>query len=70
MSIKPSFTIDLKQAYRDVTTRITDVNGKLIKQAQFLNQTKLNLNFEGNKGIYFLNVSTEEGQANFRIVKN
>jgi len=56
-----SFTIQLGEPSENITIRITNALGQIIKEASYSNQETINLNIDGAKGLYFLYIQNEKG---------
>lgn len=52
-----------------VLIRITNVEGRIVQEFEY-NSANLNMNIEGEKGIYFLEVLTSEGNHVVKIIKD
>ncbi len=66
-----SFKLRVGNGISTITVYITDLGGKLIYQRQFSTAGNEDIRFDSNSlpaGVYFVNVETEVGSKNFRMV--
>jgi hypothetical protein len=61
--------LDLARISDFVQVKVYDTAGKLLSSDQYKGIEKLTLEIDGNKGVYFIQVETEEKAAIFKIVK-
>ena len=65
-----NITISLQKAEGVLQLQVRNMHGQLVKQQQFLNQQQLQIELEGKAGIYFLQLTNENGErANLKVVK-
>lgn len=80
INIYPNPTSDFIQvevnsgSYEAITYSLTDVSGKLVKTAQWhstSSDSRFTIDISAfRNGVYLLNLSTDEGQSTFRVLKN
>ena len=63
------FSIDLAGPYERVTVRITDMAGKLIREANYSKSQLLKLTIDEPAGLYILHIKAGEKKAIIRLVK-
>lgn len=62
--------LSLNSEVREATIQIRNIQGQLIQQEYFQNQSSLNFNIDGEAGVYFISLTDEKGErANFKVVK-
>ncbi|MCF8297457.1 MAG: T9SS type A sorting domain-containing protein [Saprospiraceae bacterium] len=62
--------LELGSKYKDIQLILRNSEGKLLKQEEFKNKQNISLEIEGSKGIYLLEVISEDGErAVIRIIK-
>ncbi len=65
-----NFIIKLNKDYTKTEIRITNVLGQNISSSLFSNTDTLNLNIEGDNGIYFISINTFDGKsATLKVLK-
>ncbi|WP_179008644.1 T9SS type A sorting domain-containing protein [Winogradskyella forsetii] len=65
-----NFTINLGNTYKQITYSVTNSLGQEIQKYQVQSSNKLSLNIDSERGIYFVNVSTDEGKSTvLKIIK-
>ena len=65
-----AFTIDLARAYDNVTIRITDIHGKVVQTSNNHQGRLIQLDLEQAAGIYFVQITSDQGQAVVKLVKH
>jgi hypothetical protein len=63
------FNIDLGENSQSGWYRIRDIQGKKIKEVQFNEQQLIQLNLNQPKGIYIIELNTDEGIAIKKLIK-
>lgn len=58
-----NFAIDLEADQHTISVKIFDVFGKTVESSQKVNATKLEISFQGNEGIYFVEILNENGEG-------
>ncbi len=65
-----NFTINLGNTYKQITYSVTNSLGQEIQKHEVQSSNKLVLNISTDSGIYFVNVSTDEGKSTvLKIIK-
>lgn len=64
-----NFSINLGKTYANVTTKITDLRGRLIQKFEITNKSVLQLNLEAPEGIYILIVDVGDKKMVKKIIK-
>jgi hypothetical protein len=65
-----SVTINLQTKEKSVMVTVRNIQGQLVQEQQFLNQSNLELDIKGKAGVYFIHVTNEKGErANLKVVK-
>jgi hypothetical protein len=63
-------TVDLGAEYRDIYIRLYTISGKLVSVKEYKSRREINYQIEGGKGVYFLHISSGEGeQARIQLMK-
>lgn len=63
--------VELAKTYQNVQVRLTDITGNLIDTEYFGNTDQFELNIDSPDGVYFVNITTGEGDSFvFKAVKN
>jgi hypothetical protein len=64
------FSIALGASADCVEVQIRNIQGQLVQEQQFLNQSNLELDIKGKAGVYFIHVTNDKGErANLKVVK-
>jgi hypothetical protein len=67
---KGNITLDLGAVYQTIYIRQYSLSGKLVSMKEFNSQRKIEYQLSGDKGVYFLKISTDKGeQARIKIMK-
>jgi hypothetical protein len=67
---KGDLTIDLGDVYQAIQLRLYSVSGKLVYRQDYNSQRKIDCRISGDKGIYFLQITTDKGeQARIKVMK-
>jgi molybdopterin converting factor small subunit len=61
--------IDLATSYENVKLTLFDMNGRQLKEQSFQNKKELEFELNEAAGIYLISITSENKQANFRIIK-
>jgi len=75
VSISPNpssgdITIQLSENVGKMSLKLYSASGQLVLASNYRNQNRIELSFDGEKGIYFLELMNEEGErANIKVVK-
>jgi hypothetical protein len=64
-----NFSIDLGDNYKSITTKITDLNGRLIERDIFYEVQFVNLKLAEHAGVYLLIIDSGDKKAIIRLVK-
>ncbi len=62
-------SIDLNKNYKEITILITNTIGQVVLSKQYTAQQFINLDLEGNSGVYFVTILTEEGTSKTKVIK-
>ena len=62
-------TIKVPDNLGEIEILIWDVNGKLVNQFKANQTSIINVEITGVSGLYFIEISTDQGKARFRVVK-
>lgn len=63
--------IDLGAVHSGIVTKVFDAKGKLVKETSFGDAQILDLQIEGERGVYFIEIATSNGRhAKMEIIKN
>ena len=65
-----NFTIDLGTIYNNVSTTLTDINGRIIQFKNAQNGRFFDLEIDSSSGMYLLIVESGKNKAVIRIIKN
>ena len=64
------FSIDLKKTHENLFVRIINIYGQEIHSKNYINSNKIDLNINGNSGIYLVEISNEKmHKVVFKIIK-
>jgi uncharacterized repeat protein (TIGR03803 family) len=64
------FTIDLGRVYTRAAVTITRYDGQVIRKENIRNKQKIDMDLDVLPGMYMIIISTENGESDFKIVKN
>lgn len=64
-----NFTIDLNETIEQGVVEISDLQGRIIQNEKFTHARKLDLTLNEPEGIYILSITSQQGNAIFRLVK-
>jgi len=67
--ISDEITINLAKEYKKIKIEITDIQGKRIYSSEEKQNNLITLDFEANKGLYFVRVIADENSWNLKLVK-
>ena len=63
-------TVDLGMVYETVYLRLYSISGKLVSMKEYSSQRKIDYQISGDKGIYFLQITSDKGeQARIKVMK-
>lgn len=62
-------TINLNKNYNEIAILVSNTIGQTVLSKQYTAKQFINLNLEGNSGVYFVTIFTEEGISTTKIVK-
>lgn len=65
-----SLTVDLGDTYPNVRMEITDVSGKLVLSKEFDQTSLIEVDLDTPAGIYFLNLTSDDNKATYKLVKH
>ncbi len=65
-----NFSIELNTTYENIILVIYDVTGKVITEEKFNNVTKVTSSIDGQSGLYFVLLKTQNGQKWFKLIKS
>lgn len=63
-------TIDFGQTYSSIYTKVLNIQGRVLKERKYLNTEKINLNFDGPKGFYIVELRYDDKYSVLKTVKN
>ncbi|WP_396194058.1 T9SS type A sorting domain-containing protein [Flavobacterium sp.] len=63
------FSITLNDSFESATLEVYDITGKLISEVQFDNVTKVSSSINGQNGLYFVRLKSENNQKWFKLIK-
>jgi len=64
-------TIDLDKPYSNTHIQVSNVTGQVLQQVQIDQQSNLQLELEGQAGVYFIQIFNEKGRiASFKLIKS
>jgi hypothetical protein len=67
---KGDVTVDLGMVYQTVHVRVYSISGKLVSVKEYNSQRKIDCEISGDKGVYFLQITTDKGeQARIKVMK-
>lgn len=65
-----NFTINLDNNFSEVYIKITNISGQTIKNQQFNNTNKIDIDFNNNaSGIYFIEITAGDKKSNIKLIK-
>jgi hypothetical protein len=64
-----AFFVDMGEIYNEVTLRLYDLQGRLIRSKVFANNQKLQMQIDVPAAVYLLKIDAEDKQAVIRLVK-
>ncbi len=62
--------IDLGDVHQEIFIKVTDVNGRLVYNKNFVQSQIFSIELDNPAGAYFITVTTETQQAVFKMIKN
>jgi hypothetical protein len=63
-------TVDMGAVYETIYLRLYSISGKLVSLKEYRSRRKIDLQIDGDKGAYFLNISSDKGeQARIKVMK-
>jgi len=66
-----NLSIVTPKVYESITVKVSNLLGQNILQESFSNSKKIDIDMDGNSGIYFVTVGTSDGtKETFRVIKN
>ena len=68
---KGDITVDLGMVYETVYLRLYSISGKLVSMKEYKSQRMIDYQIRGDKGVYFLHISSDKGeQARIKVMKD
>jgi hypothetical protein len=64
------FIINFGKEYDEVLVEITEANGKKVKKQKFRNTSNEAMSFNGQSGVYFVTITSEEHTRTVRLIKD
>jgi hypothetical protein len=62
--------IDLKQSFSQITVNVRNVLGATLSSQKFIDVSKINLNLQGESGLYFVELNDNNGQSTtLKVIK-
>jgi len=65
-----SFIIEFANYYDDINIRLRNVTGKVVSNYNYKSAKRIDYNLHGQKGLYFLEIKTNEGNIVLKVIKN
>jgi len=65
-----NFTIDLGNNFESFTMKITNTLGQVIQKSNYTHSKKIDIQIDGEKGIYFVEIRTLENITVIKVLKN
>lgn len=62
--------IKLEKQYPGLQIRVNDVKGNIVKHHKFVTEDNIYLDIEGEKGIYFIELLSQDKNTTIKVVKN
>lgn len=67
---KGDITVDMGEVYQKIYVRLYDISGKLVSLKEYQSQRKIICQISGDKGAYFLYISSDKGaRARIKVMK-
>jgi hypothetical protein len=67
---KGEITLDMGAVYQTINVKIYSLSGKLVSVKEYNSQRKIDCQISGDKGVYFLQITSEKGeQARIKVMK-
>jgi hypothetical protein len=64
-----SVNLTLNKAYENISINVTDIAGKTVLNRVYTNSNNINFNIDNKSGVYFVEVSSNNEKAIFKVIK-